>query len=165
MSELQSISDGKVVQIHYTLTNDAGETLDSSAGQEPLAYLHGAQNIVPGLERQLEGHVQGDKLKASVPPEEAYGELQGEGPQSVPRNEFPEEIEIAPGMTFQVEGEQGEPFLIWVVNVAGEEVLVDINHPLAGVQLNFDIEVVDIRPATQEEIDHGHPHTGGEHHP
>ena len=159
MADPQSISDGKVVEIHYTLTDDNGETLDSSDGQEPLAYLHGASNIVPGLEQQLAGRSMGDKVKAAVPPEEAYGEVMGEGPQEVERSNFPDDIEVAPGMTFQVEGEDGEPFVIWVVAVDGEQVFVDINHPLAGMNLNFDVEVVTVRPATEEEKDHGHPHT------
>ena len=159
MADPQSISDGKVVEIHYTLTDDNGETLDSSDGQEPLAYLHGASNIVPGLEQQLAGRSMGDKVKAAVPPEEAYGEVMGEGPQEVERSNFPDDIEVAPGMTFQVEGEDGEPFVIWVVAVDGEQVFVDINHPLAGMNLNFDVEVVTVRSATKEEIDHGHPHS------
>jgi FKBP-type peptidyl-prolyl cis-trans isomerase SlyD len=158
MSDQESISDGKVVEIHYTLTDDNGETLDSSEGHEPLAYLHGASNIVPGLERQLSGHSVGDQFDAAVPPAEAYGEIMGEGPQAVPRAGFPADIELAPGMSFQGEGDDGDSCVVWIVAVEGEQVLIDLNHPLAGMDLNFKVEVVTVRAATQEEIDHGHPH-------
>jgi FKBP-type peptidyl-prolyl cis-trans isomerase SlyD len=159
VKSVESISDGKIVEIHFILTDDNGETLDSSEGQEPLAYLHGAGNIVPGLERQLTGHSMGDKVKAAVPPEEAYGEIMGDGPQEVQRSNFPDDIEVAPGMAFEVAGEDGEPFMLRVVAVDDDKVFVDDNHPLAGMNLNFDIEIVTVRPATQEEIDHGHPHS------
>ena len=164
MSNHISISDGTVVEIHYTLTDDSGETLDTSKGQEPLAYLHGASNIVPGLERQLAGHLVGDLFKAAVPPQEAYGEISGEGPQAVPRTGFPADVDLAPGMSFQGEGDDGETCVVWIVAVEGEQVLIDLNHPLAGMHLNFDVEVVTVRAATQEEIDHGHPHMNGHHH-
>ena len=162
MSDQMNISDGTVVEFHYTLTDQDGETLDTSTGQEPLAYLHGASNIVPGLERQLTGHTIGDRFEAAVPPEEAYGELTGEGPQAVPRAGFPEDVELAPGMSFQGQGDDGETCIVWIVGVEGEQVLIDLNHPLAGMHLNFNVEVVTVRAATQEEIDHGHPHIPGQ---
>ena len=158
MSETTTVANGQVVSIHYTLKTEEGEVLDSSEGGGPLPYLHGADNIVPGLERQLAGKAVGDKLQAIVPAAEGYGERTGEGPQPVPRANFPEGAEIAAGMVFQAQSPEGEITPIWVVAVEDDEVLVDINHPLAGVTLCFDVEITGIRSATEEEQAHGHPH-------
>ncbi|MEZ4240392.1 MAG: peptidylprolyl isomerase [Myxococcota bacterium] len=166
MSELE-IGDGKVASFHYTLrrTDDAGEVLDSSDGRTPLAYLHGAGNIVPGLERQLTGKKVGDKFQAVVEPDDGYGVRQGDA-QPVDRKAFPEGMQLAPGMVLQAETQDHEVIPLWVVQVEDDKVWVDENHPLAGVTLHFSVEVVDIRDATETEVSHGHPHgpDGHDHH-
>lgn len=158
-----TISDGKVATFHYTLTDGDGSVLDSSDGREPLSYLHGAGNIVPGLERQLLGKQPGDKLTAVVSPEEGYGVREG-GPQPVPRMQFPQGIQIEVGMMFQAETPEGDRVPLWVARVDEEHIWVDENHPLAGVTLNFAVEVVEVRDATSSELEHGHPHGPGGHH-
>ena len=159
----EKIAAEKVVSIHYTLTNDDGEVLDSSAGGDPLVYLHGAGNIVPGLEKELEGKIAGEKLEVVVPAADGYGEREGPGPQSVPRSVF-EGVDVEPGMSFVVEDEDGEEMAMWVVEVGDEEVLIDSNHPLAGETLHFSVEVVGVRAATEDELTHGHAHDGHHHH-
>lgn len=153
-----SVATGKVVLFHYTLTDATGVVLDSSDGQEPMPYLHGAGNIVPGLERQMADRPAGDRFKAVVPPEEGYGLPQGPGPQAVPRDAFPEDIEIEEGMPFMAESDDGDVISLWVTRVEDDTIWVDKNHPLAGQTLHFDIEIVEIRDATEEEVAHGHPH-------
>ncbi|GEN24463.1 FKBP-type peptidyl-prolyl cis-trans isomerase [Halomonas cupida] len=151
------IAQNSVVAFHYTLTNDAGEVLDSSEGREPLTYLHGAGNIIPGLEKELEGKASGDKLIAKVSAEEGYGEVQDQLVQEVPRDAFQGVESIEPGMQFQAQT-QGGPLMVTVTSVEGDTVTVDGNHPLAGQNLNFDVEITDVREASQEEIEHGHVH-------
>ncbi|HIN84937.1 MAG TPA: peptidylprolyl isomerase, partial [Myxococcales bacterium] len=138
------------------------EILDTSAGSDPLMYLHGSGNIVEGLENALNDKIVGDTFKVAVPPSEGYGEHNGEEPMGLPKSNFPDE-EIQLGMMFHAEGESGEHFALWVVDVQGDEVFVDVNHPLAGVTLNFDVEVSAIRVASDEEKTHGHPHGPGGH--
>ena len=157
------IADDCVVSIHYKLTDDKGEEIDSSAGQDPLSYLHGAGNIIQGLEDALTDHVVGDHLEVKLQPAEGYGEFDAELIQSVPRSSFVGIEELAPGMQFQTEDEEGETMLVTVQEVSEEEVTVNGNHPLAGVVLNFDVTVTDIRAATEEELDHGHAHGAGGH--
>ncbi len=156
--------DGKVVSIHYTLRDDDGDVVDSSSGSEPLDYLHGAGNIVPGLEAAMEGKQVGDKLKISVPPAEGYGELDPKGARAVPRSGFPKGVKLEPGMQFFIEGPDGEPFPVWVKEVRDQEVVIDMNHPLAGETLHFEVEVVGVRAASEEEVEHGHPHGPDGHH-
>jgi FKBP-type peptidyl-prolyl cis-trans isomerase SlyD len=163
MDGQDTISAGKVVALHYTLRDDAGVLIDGSAGAEPLYYLHGAENLVPGLETALTGHKTGDKLSVTVLPKDGYGLREGPGPQSVPRDAFPEDAELEEGMPFCVENDEGEEIELWITSVDEDEVLVDVNHPLAGVTLCFDVEVVSIRAATAEEQMHGHPHGAGGH--
>lgn len=153
-----NISQNCVVQFHYKLTNSDGETLDSSEGREPLKYLHGASNIVPGLEKALEGKSAGDKLKVEVQPDDAYGQVNPELVQKVPRAAFEGAPEIKAGMQFQAQSPSGEVQIITVKEVSGDEVTVDANHPLAGEVLHFDIAVEDVREATEDEISHGHAH-------
>ncbi len=151
------ISQSKVVQIHYTLSDDAGEVLDRSGENEPLVYLHGAGNIIPGLENALDGRSPGDSFNVVVPAAEAYGEHHEQLVQEVPRAAFGEAAKLEPGMRFQAQTEQGQVSVV-VTAVGDESVTVDGNHPLAGQQLSFDIEVVDVREAREEEVEHGHPH-------
>ncbi len=153
----------RVVSIHYTLTNDQGEVLDSSEGREPLSYLEGAQNIIPGLENALVSLQQGDSLKVSVEPQDAYGERHDHLVQSVPRSAFEGVDEVLPGMQFHAETPNGLQ-VIQVVGVDGDSVTIDANHPLAGERLHFDVEIVNARDASEEEIAHGHSHDGGHHH-
>ncbi|PMR69898.1 FKBP-type peptidyl-prolyl cis-trans isomerase [Halomonas heilongjiangensis] len=154
------IAQNSVVAFHYTLTNDAGEVLDSSEGREPLTYLHGAGNIIPGLEKELEGRAAGDKLTATVQPAEGYGEQQPQLVQEVPRDAFQGVESVEPGMQFQAQT-QGGPLMVTVTKVEGDTVTVDGNHPLAGQILNFDVEIAEVREASQEEIEHGHVHGAG----
>ncbi|MGQ7248181.1 FKBP-type peptidyl-prolyl cis-trans isomerase [Halomonas sp. V046] len=156
------IAQNSVVAFHYTLTNDAGEVLDSSEGREPLTYLHGAGNIIPGLEKELEGKAAGDKVEAKVAPAEGYGELQEQLVQEVPRDAFQGVEGIEPGMQFQAQTEGG-PLMVTVTKVEGDTVTVDGNHPLAGQHLNFDVEIAEVREASQEEVEHGHVHGEGGH--
>lgn len=156
-----NIADKCVVSIHYTLTNDANEILDSSEGRDPLLYLHGAQNIIPGLENALLDKKAGDKLSVSVAPEEGYGAHHPELVQKVPKSAFQGVDEIQPGMNFQAQTPTGQVQQIVVVEVTEEEVTVDANHPLAGQQLHFAVSIEDVREASDEEMAHGHPHAGG----
>ncbi|WP_025733803.1 FKBP-type peptidyl-prolyl cis-trans isomerase [Carnimonas nigrificans] len=156
------IAPNSVVSFHYTLTNDEGEVLDSSEGREPLSYLQGKGNIIPGLERQLEGREAGDKLQVRVEPAEGYGEVQPQLVQEVPRASFQGVESIEPGMQFQAQT-QGGPLLVTVTKVEGDTVTVDGNHPLAGQPLNFDVAVETVREASDEELEHGHVHGEGGH--
>ena len=158
---MQIVKD-KVVAIDYTLTGSDGEVIDSSQGQEPLVYLHGAGNIVPGLERALEGKAAGDAVNATVEPDQGYGQKNPALVQPVPRAQFPGVQDIAVGMQFQAQTNHG-PRVVTVVGVDDETVTVDANHPLAGETLRFDVKVVEVRDATQHELDHGHAHGPGGH--
>lgn len=158
------IANDTVVSINYTLTNDKGEVLDQSNG-EPLLYLHGHHNIIPGLENALAGKAVGDKLNVTVNPEDGYGEYLAEAVQEVPRVNFQGVDNIEAGMQFQTQTSDGHIVLVTVKEVNDEVVIVDGNHPMAGQTLIFDVEIVDIRPATADEIAHGHAHgVGGHHH-
>lgn len=157
------IADKTVVSIHYTLTNADGETLDSSVGQDPLVYLHGSNNIIAGLEAALLGKTAGDTLQVSVEPGDGYGELRDELVQEVDRSAFQGVDEIDVGMQFMAQTPWGEQ-PVTVVKVQGDNITLDGNHPLAGQVLNFDVEVVEIREASAEELDHGHVHGPGGHH-
>src|SRR3954463_8306070 len=140
MSQKDAIGPGKVVTIKYTLTGENGSTLDES-GPEGMDYLHGAENIVPGLEKQLEGRVVSDKVRAVVPAAEGYGEREGAS-QNVARSSFPDDVEIEVGMQFMAEGPEGDPMPVWIVGVTPSQVEIDFNHPLAGMTLIFDVEVL-----------------------
>jgi FKBP-type peptidyl-prolyl cis-trans isomerase SlyD len=157
------IAKENVVSIHYTLTNDAGEVLDSSSGGEPLEYLHGFGNIIPGLEAALVGKSAGDKFKVTVEPAQAYGERNDQLVQKVPRSQFPQPNQIQAGMQFQANGPHG-PMVLTVVEVDDNDVTVDGNPELAGQTLHFDVEVTGVRAASKEELDHGHVHGPGGHH-
>jgi len=152
-----NISKGKVVNIHYALNDTAGEVLESSEGQAPLKYLHGHGNIIAGLEKALDGKVAGDKLKAVIPPEDGYGIRDETLVKELPLSSFQGPDEVAVGAQFQAETSQG-PRLATVTKMDDENVTVDLNHPLADQTLSFDIDVVDVREATEEELSHGHAH-------
>lgn len=156
------ITKHSVASLEYTLTNDEGEVLDSTQGRGPLAYVHGTESIIPGLERELDGKRAGDTFQVRIAPAEAYGERNEEMVQSVPREQMPaDELEL--GMQLEAQGEDGQGFLVTVIDLSETDVVLDANHPLAGVALNFDVQVVDVRAATREEVEHGHPHGPGGH--
>ena len=159
----QKISANKVVTISYTLRDDDGTIIDSSEESNPLVYLHGAKNIVPGLEEELEGATEGDAIKASVPPDKGYGPRIGEA-QEVPRRLFPTDAELSPGMQVVAHDDEGRQVPFFITGIGEETVTVDPNHPLAGETLHFEVKVEGLRDATDEEIAHGHPHgPGGAH--
>lgn len=158
-----TIADNLVVEIHYTLTDDNGNVIDTSEGREPLPYLHGNQNIVPGLEKELTGKSVGDKLKVNISPDQGYGHRDENMIQDVPKDQFDNADQIQVGQQFQVETDNGQMLVVSVAEIKDATITLDGNHPLAGVILNFDVEVVSIRPATEEEISHGHAHSGDGH--
>ncbi len=157
------VADNMAVSIHYTLTNDDGEVLDSSIGDEALVYLHGVGNIIPGLEKALHGKVAGDKFNVRIAPEDAYGELMEDMIQVISRDMFEGIDNIEVGMQFNADVSSGSG-VVTVVNIEDDDITIDGNHPLAGLALTFDVEVVDVRAATQEETAHGHIHGAGCHH-
>jgi len=157
------VADNMAVSIHYTLTNDDGEVLDTSIGDEPLVYLHGVGNIIPGLENALHGKVAGDKFNVHIAPEDAYGELMEEMIQVISRDMFEGIDNIEVGMQFNADVSSGSG-VVTVVNIEDDDITIDGNHPLAGLALTFDVEVIDVRAATEEEAKHGHIHGAGCHH-
>lgn len=157
-----NISDNKVVQFHYTLKDESGTEVESSHEGDPVAYLHGHKNMIAGLEKALTEKAAGDKFTATVSPEEGYGERDENATQRVPVKHLQGAKKWKPGMTAVVQTEQGAR-QVTVIKAGRFMVEVDINHPLAGKTLTFDVEVVDVRDATEEEIDHGHAHGVGGH--
>jgi len=155
---MSTVTDGKVVIMHYTLKNSAGEVLDSSSGGEPLPYLHGAGNIVVGLEKGLAGSVIGDKKDVEVSPEEGYGLREGPGPQPIPRNQFPEGVDLEAGMGFQAQADNGQMMVVYIAKVDETTVWVDGNHPLAGETLYFSVEIMGVRDPSDCEVSCGTPH-------
>jgi len=162
MEDPAIVGRDKVVSIEYTLRDDKGEMLDSSEGGDPLVYLHGHGNIVPGLESALEGKPEGHAAKVVVPPEQGYGETDPELVFTEPRSSFDFEVEV--GQMLEAKDEDGEAYEYAVTAVTTEGVTLDGNHPLAGMTLHFDVKVVGVRPATAEELSHGHVHGHGDHH-
>ncbi len=158
------IAANKAVSIDYTLTNDAGDVIDSSAGGAPLVYLHGAGNIIVGLEKALEGKNVGDELSVAIEPEDAYGEYSAELVATLTREMFEGVDELEVGMQFHASAPDGGMQIVTIRDIDGDDVTVDGNHPLAGQRLNFKVKVVDVREANAEEIAHGHIHGEGGHH-
>jgi FKBP-type peptidyl-prolyl cis-trans isomerase SlyD len=152
------IGNNLVVSMHYKLTDGDGVEIDSSEGAEPLTYLHGAGNIIPGLERELTGKVAGDSMQVNVAPADAYGEINPDMIQVIPLAAFQGVDKVEPGMMFQAQAPDGAAQQITVKAVDGDNVTIDANHPLAGLVLNFDVEIVSVREATEEEVAHGHVH-------
>jgi FKBP-type peptidyl-prolyl cis-trans isomerase SlyD len=156
------IENKKVVSFHYTLTNETGQELESSRGRDPMAYLHGAHNIIPGLEKALAGKSAGDQLKVTLPPAEAYGERNPSNIQRVASKHFSNPRSLQPGQMVSLKTREGERPAV-IVKVGRFNVDVDANHPLAGQTLTFDVEITDVRAASPEEIAHGHVHGEGAH--
>lgn len=155
-----NITENAVVQMHYKLTNKEGQLLDTSEGREPLTYMHGKQMLIPGLENQLNGKEVGNKFVAEVPATEAYGTKSPDMIHVVPKGNFKGDGELAEGLQIQIDTDQGTQMAV-ITKVEGEDVTIDMNHPLAGMDLSFDVEIVDVREATKEEIEHGHVHGEG----
>lgn len=152
----------KIVTFHYTLKNAAGEELESSRERDPMSYLHGANNIIPGLEKAIQGHAVGDEFSVTVEPAEAYGLRNEKNVQRVALKRLKGIGKIAPGQILNLKTKQG-PVQVTVLKVGRFNVDVDGNHPLAGVQLTFDVEITDIRDASEDESKHGHAHAPGGH--
>lgn len=147
------VEKNKVVSIHYKLKDNEGNTLDSSEGRDPLSYIHGNGNLIAGMEEGLEGKKSGDKVDLKISPDKGYGQRNDSLIQDVPRSAFGDQ-EVKPGMQFNTQ----DGHTVTVTQVGADKVTVDGNHPLAGMDLNFDVEVVNVREATSEELDHGHVH-------
>ena len=160
------ISSQKVAIIDYTLTDDQNDVLDSSEGGEPLAYIQGMGDLIPGLENALEGKSAGDEFRVSLQPDQAYGEHDEELVQIVPLGNFDGVDSLQVGMQFHASSgdDDEDEMLVTVVDIEGDQVTVDGNHPLAGQTLNFEVKVVEVRDATAEELEHGHAHGQGGHH-
>lgn len=163
MSNANVVAAEKVILIHYTLKDDEGAVLDSSEGAGPMPYLHGANNIVPGLEKALEGLGVGDEFEVSIAPKDGYGEKNSSGAQAVHKREFPKDATLSEGMAFRA-GANGE-VVLYITKIQGAYVYVDTDHPLAGKTLHFSGSIARIRPANETEKAHGHPHgPDGTHH-
>jgi FKBP-type peptidyl-prolyl cis-trans isomerase SlyD len=157
------IAKNTAVQIHYTLKNDAGEVLDSSEGSEPLAYLQGNGNLIPGLEKALEGKRAGEDVNVAIPPEDGYGVRDASLIQDVPRSAFEGIAQLEVGMQFQADSNHG-PRTVTVTQVSADLITVDGNHPLADQTLHFAVKIIEVRAASKEELSHGHVHGPGGHH-
>ena len=157
------ITHGMVVAMHYELTDENNDTLDATEGGELFTYLHGHGNIIPGLEKGLEGLAAGDKSHIIVHPAQGYGARDPDARIEVPRSQFPDDADLAPGDRVAIESPDGEK-LFTITRLTDSSVTLDGNHPLAGMILHFDIEVAEVRPATPEELAHGHAHSGDHHH-
>jgi FKBP-type peptidyl-prolyl cis-trans isomerase SlyD len=161
-NHIMKITKDKVAAIHYTLTDNSGNVLDSSKGRQPLYYIQGIGNLIPGMEEGLEGKSKGDKFIINVSPEKGYGVRDEKQIQKVPRSAFGGQ-EVKKGMQFSAGGNHGSQ-VVTVTEIGLDTVTIDANHPLAGVELNFDVEVIEVRSATSEELSHGHVHGPGGHH-
>jgi FKBP-type peptidyl-prolyl cis-trans isomerase SlyD len=158
------ITKDSVVSIDYRLHLGDGEVVDASEPGDPLVYLHGHGETVPGLEKALEGKAAGDSLQVKVSPEEGYGRHDPEKIEEVPRSEFPEELELKVGSILTATDDDGLEMDFLVKEMRGDSVVVDFNHPLAGKTLHFDVTVREVRAATPEELEHGHVHGPGDEH-
>ncbi len=157
------IGHDRVVAIQYTIRNEDGVVIDSSEGREPLTYLHGYQQIVPGVENAIDGLEEGTALSLTVEPSDAYGERDPKAILVMPRSSFPDDEDLEPGTMFRAYRPDGKPFIFSVMQVSDDRVVVDANHPLAGQRLSVDVVVVSVRDATVQEIDHGHAHPRAPH--
>lgn len=154
-----NIANNNVVTIHFTVSSADGTQIDSSRNGDPMVFLQGSHFLIQGLEDELNGKTVGDKFVIDIAPNLAYGERHEELVQAVPKSMF-EDMDVTPGMTFRATTDDGEQSVM-IIDVDDENVIVDGNHPLSGMTLNFDVEVLDVREATAEEIAHGHPHSEG----
>ena len=156
-----NIEDNKVVSFHYTLSDSQGEQIESSRERDPMTYLQGAGSIIPGLEKAMAGKSSGDTFEVTVEPAEAYGERNEDSVQRVSAKHFKQAARLEPGQLVMLQTKQGQQVQATVVKVGRFNVDVDTNHPLAGQSLTFDVEVTEVRDATDEEASHGHVHGKG----
>jgi FKBP-type peptidyl-prolyl cis-trans isomerase SlyD len=157
------ISTGKVVSIDYTLKDDQENVIDSSIGGEPLTYLHGVGQLVPGLEKELEGKTGGASFTVTIPPAEGYGQRDDSRLATIPKDQIEGADALEVGAQLYASTEHGEQ-IVTVTRIEGDEVTIDGNHPLAGENLHFEVTVRDVREASEDEIAHGHVHGPGGHH-
>ena len=157
------IENNRVVTIHYTLKDGEDQVLDSSAGRDPLAYIHGIGALIPGLEKQMDGRAAGEKFQAVVQPADGYGEYDEEQVFDIPSGEFDPDDQLELGMQIQLNTDSGSA-VATIVDIKDDFVTLDLNHPMAGVTLFFDVEIMDVREATANELSHGHVHGPGGHH-
>lgn len=154
------VENKKVVSFHYTLRNADGEQLETSRDKQAMSYLHGVRNIIPGLEKAMAGKAVGDEFEVTLAPAEAYGERKPNSIQRIPAKRFNNAKRLQPGQLVSIQTRQGQTQGV-VVKVGRFNVDVDVNHPLAGQTLTFEIEITDIRDASEEETAHGHVHGPG----
>ena len=154
----ETVQDGVVVSLDYTLRLDDGEVADSSSGDEPLRFVQGSGQIIPGLERELYGMQEGEEKRVVVSAAEAYGELDAEAYQEVHTSFFPQDMELRPGLQISVQDQDSNVYQAYIAEVSGENVVLNFNHPLAGQRLTFDVRVTGLRQASEEELAHGHVH-------
>jgi FKBP-type peptidyl-prolyl cis-trans isomerase SlyD len=160
-----TVTDDVVVSLEYTLwLDEGGEVVDSSENEEPLEFIQGHGEIVPGLEQALYGMSVGDEKRVVVQPEDGYGELDPDAFQLLPRDAFPRDVELEPGMSLELQDDSGDVMLAFVAEIRKDSILLDFNHPLAGEILHFKVKVVGLRPATPEELEHDHVHFGTDGH-
>jgi FKBP-type peptidyl-prolyl cis-trans isomerase SlyD len=162
MSEILKVADGQVVSMEYSLKVD-GEMIDTSEDHGPIEFIQGVGNIVPGLERELYGMAVGESKNVAVPAKDGYGEMDSEAYMEVPRNQFTEDIPMEVGTQLELQDESGQPMLARIEQVGDTTVRLDFNHPLAGKELYFTVKIASLRLATDEELEHGHAHSGHEH--
>jgi FKBP-type peptidyl-prolyl cis-trans isomerase SlyD len=163
MNDNLKVKDGQVVSMEYTLRVD-NEVIDTSEGHGPLEYIQGIGNIIPGLEREMEGMTIGQSKDVVIAPIDAYGELDPEAFADIPRDQFPSNVPLEKNIEIQFEDQDGNPMHARIDTVGEQDVRLDFNHPLAGKELYFSVKVVGLRDATDEELDHGHVHVEGHHH-
>lgn len=159
----EKIGERKVVTLHLTITTEDGKVVETTRGRGPAAYLHGFNNIVSGLEAALTGRSAGEHLSITLPPEQGYGLRKGKGAEVVPRREFPRHIDLREGLPLEIKDSAGNPVRVWVTKVQGSKVWIDVDHPLAGKTLRYDVDILDVRDADPEELSHGHAHIHGHH--
>ncbi|MDQ7028312.1 MAG: peptidylprolyl isomerase [Ardenticatenia bacterium] len=160
-TEQQVVRQGKVVTIDYQLRLDSGEVVDTTEGREPLEYLQGGGEIIPALEEAIEGMAVGDHKQVVLEAQDAFGEYDPRGRLTIPRAQFPPDLELIPNTELYLRDTEGHPIPAYIVSVTEENVVLDLNHPLAGERLTFDVTVQHVRDATPEELAHGHVHSRG----
>jgi FKBP-type peptidyl-prolyl cis-trans isomerase SlyD len=155
---MSSIANGKVVSLAYTLKNDSGETLDQADTAEPFVFMQGAGQIIPGLETALDGLKKGDKKQVTVAPDQGYGQIDAGLKIAVNKSQFPPGAQLVEGMQFETASPEGHGIIFTIEKLEGDKVHINGNHPLAGETLHFDVEVLEVRDATEDEKSHGHAH-------
>ncbi len=162
MSDTQKVDDGKVVSMHYTLHVD-GKVVDSSEGGEPLQFIQGMGHIIPGLEHELYDMEVGQSKNVTVPPQDGYGETDENAFMDVPRESFPTNVPLQKGIELELRDQSGHPVYARIDDISEQNIRLNMNHPLAGKELHFDVKIAGLRQATDDEVSHGHVHTGDQH--